>query len=198
MNRFFLLSLFFAGILFSYSTEDAEVIDQPITFKNIGDLDGLDRGDCFDFIYPLTYIMPDGSVITIENEEGLSELRTWYQANPRYTERPSFQYPLEIISFEGAQTSIDNNEELRVAYSACEEERCFDLVYPVTYIMPDGSLIPVADENSSGEFSRWYKENPDVEDGPTLQYPIEVVFYDGSYETISTHAQMQEVLENCD
>lgn len=198
MIRLFLISILFTGLLFSCTTEESDDIVQPIAFKNIGDLDGLERGDCFDFIYPLTYIMPDGSTIIVESEDGLDELRTWYQSNPRYTQRPEFHYPLDIITFEGVLHTINDNQELRESYTACIEEVCFELVYPVTYIMPDGSLIPVSGEDSTGEFARWYSENPDVEERPVLKYPVEINFPNGTSETIFTHAQMQEVLAACE
>lgn len=198
MNKILLISLLLTTILFSCTTEEPTENIEPIAFKNIGDLDGLDRGDCFDFLYPVTYNMPDGSSITIENEEEITQLRAWYQENPRYTQRPAFQYPLDIISIDGTIVTILVNEDLREAYSSCDEEKCYELVYPVTYIMPDGSLIPIASDGSTGEFLRWYNENPDIQDRPVLQYPVDIILLDGAILTIDTEAEMQEVIADCE
>ncbi|MEZ5197286.1 MAG: hypothetical protein R2764_13060, partial [Bacteroidales bacterium] len=198
MKNFFLFGLLLLATLFSCTTEEADNNIGPVAFKNIGDLDGLDRGDCFDFVYPVTYIMPDGSTTAIENEGEVYQLRVWYQENPRYTQRPAFQYPVEVVAIDGTISTVISNSELREAYSSCEEEECFVLVYPVIYIMPDGSLIPAASDDSTGEFLRWYNENPGVQERPVLQYPVDIVFPDGTTQTINTEAEMQEVIADCE
>ena len=51
-----------------------------------------DKGDkgnkgriCFEFVYPVTFIMPDGTEISIDgkdDDEGWGEIKAWYEAHP--------------------------------------------------------------------------------------------------------------------
>ncbi|MBE9509824.1 MAG: hypothetical protein IMY71_03015 [Bacteroidetes bacterium] len=60
------------------------------------DRDGRDRKECFDFVYPVSFTMPDGSTITGNDEEDLcTGIRSWYEANPDSKVKPELQYPVE-------------------------------------------------------------------------------------------------------
>ena len=75
-------------------------------------------------VYPITFTMPDGSTITLESEEGFSEMESWYEANDSYEQEPTFQYPIEIVlrDEEGVTTlTINNDEELEEAEENCED-----------------------------------------------------------------------------
>ena len=85
--------------------------------------DGKGRGgeeECFDFVLPVTFIMPDGSTITIEETEDWIEIREWYLANRNVSEKPALQYPVEIKFRDGTTLTINSDEELRQAYADCE------------------------------------------------------------------------------
>ena len=48
-----------------------------------------DRGDkdgfkCFELVLPVTFVMPDGSSITVEDENGYMAVRDWYENNSDY------------------------------------------------------------------------------------------------------------------
>ena len=80
--------------------------------------------DCFEFVLPIIYIMPDGSMITVAGEEGYIELRDWYEENGSEDEdqEPSLQYPVDIIyeTEEGELTvTINSDAEMESAYAEC-------------------------------------------------------------------------------
>jgi hypothetical protein len=64
--------------------------------------------------------MPDGSTITIENEEDWYNLREWYVNNSEAEEEPLLQYPVNVILLdeEGTSVTLNNDEEM----TALEEE----------------------------------------------------------------------------
>ena len=66
--------------------------------------------------------MPDGSTITVENDEDWLDLREWYINNDEFDEEPSLQFPINIILFDeqGTNITIDNEEEM-----AAVEEECW-------------------------------------------------------------------------
>ncbi len=122
-----------------------------------------DERECFELILPVSFVMPDGSTITVENDSDWVDLRSWYEENPDAEEHPELQYPVDIL-FDDETVTINNPEEMNIVKRECweyedEGRECFGLVYPVTFIMPDGSSIVVAtdDENSLKLFEEGMK-----------------------------------------
>ena len=145
--------------------------------------------ECFTLVFPVSFNMPDGSLVTVEadDEENWAEIKTWYETNQDSEERPTMQFPVGIL-FDEESLVIENQEEMRSAYQECypkrdgewsrdRDETCFYLVYPVTYVMPDGSTISVTSDDEDGwsDLKNWYEENGDSEDKPELQYPVDIV-----------------------
>ncbi len=145
--------------------------------------------ECFTLEFPVSFNMPDGSLVTVEadDEENWAEIKTWYETNQDSEERPTMQFPVGIL-FDEESLIIENQEEMRSAYQECypkrdgewsrdRDETCFYLVYPVTYVMPDGSTISVTSDDEDGwsDLKDWYEENEDSEDKPELQYPVDIV-----------------------
>ena len=67
--------------------------------------------------------MPDGSTITIEDDEGWLSLREWYANNNESEEEPSLQYPVNIVLFdeedEESTVTINNEEEMNDLEEEC-------------------------------------------------------------------------------
>ena len=145
--------------------------------------------ECFTLEFPVSFNMPDGSLVTVESddEESWAEIKAWYETNHDSEEKPTMQFPVEIL-FDEESLVIENQEEMRSAYQECYpkrdgewsrdgDETCFYLVFPVIYVMPDGSTISVTSDNEDGwsDLKDWYAENEDSEDKPELQYPVDII-----------------------
>ena len=78
-----------------------------------------------------------------------------------------------------------------------EHALCFKLVYPVIYIMPDGSEITVADRTDWTAIKSWYEANPDSKERPVLKYPVDVTLSDGTIMTINDADQMHTLVKDC-
>jgi hypothetical protein len=63
--------------------------------------------------------------------------------------------------------------------------------------MPDGSTITVADREDWAELKAWYEANPDSEERPTLQYPVDITYRDGTTQTINNDEEMRIAKEDC-
>ena len=155
-----------------------------------------DRRECFELVFPVTYIMPDGSTYEIssdEDESGWEELKEWYDSNPDSDQRPELQYPVDIITWENEESvtiTINSEEEMIAAKEECREMwgeesdgddgvACYAFVYPISYTMPDGSVIEITtDEDESGWMAirEYYQSNPSEESEPSLQYPVDLIF----------------------
>ena len=80
--------------------------------------------ECFEYVFPITFEMPDGSTITVEDEEGWFLLRRWYEENIETDGEPSLQYPVDIIleTEDGESTiTINNGAEMDAVYDNCQE-----------------------------------------------------------------------------
>ena len=77
--------------------------------------------------------------------------------------------------------------------------KCFELVYPVTYNMPDGSTATGDNEEEVWTaIKAWFKDHPDSAGKPSLQYPVEVLWEDGTNETIADEEAMILAKKDCD
>ena len=168
-----------------------------------GGRDNNDR-ECFELVYPVTYLMPDGSTITIENDEDWDPIKDWYEENPESEERPELQYPVDVV-FDDETVTVNSAEEMGEMKRECWEDEgreCFELVYPVTFIMPDGSSITVATDDEDGwqEVKDWYDANPESEERPTLEYPVDIVYETNAGDstvTINNEEEMEAVKDEC-
>jgi hypothetical protein len=166
-----------------------------------------DKGDwkCFDLMFPVTYVMPDGSTLTVENENDWDAIKEWYEANPESDEKPEIQFPvnIELDDREGTINVIVNNEEeMRGMYSRCGDQRddedgkCFDFILPISYTMPDGSTLTVENENDWDAIKEWYEANPESDERPTLQFPMNVEFDDETM-TVNSEEELRELKQEC-
>lgn len=92
-----------------------------------------------------------------------------------------------------------------IVFSACEKdsvkddlkgktekkEECLYLIYPVTWNMPDDSSItPENEKEFWTEIKAWYEANPEVEEKPELEYPVDVKLQDGTILTVESEPEM--------
>lgn len=156
--------------------------------------------DCFDFVFPLSLDVPDGTSITLESASDWSLVREWYQANPDADERPSFNFPLDIV-YGDTVITINSNEELLRARESCEVDtsngRCFAFTFPISFIMPDESEITLASRDDWSLIREWYRANPDAEGRPEIVYPVEITFEDGTTAIINNEEELREARETC-
>jgi len=169
--------------------------------RNIADKGGF---KCFELVLPITFIMPDSSSITVEDENGYMAVRAWYGNNSDSKEKPTLQYLVNIIYRDGSTKTINNAEEMKSTKADCrkwdddkKDWDCFRLVYPITFILPDNSVILMADEKDWMELKSWYEVNPDIEERPILEYPVEINYRDGSTKTINNDEEMASAKEDC-
>ena len=162
-----------------------------------------DKGDwkCFDLSLPVSYTMPDGSTITVSNEEDWDAIKSWYEENPESEEKPVLQFPVNV-EFDDETVTVNSEEELRELKQECwldenDKRECFYLVFPVTYIMPDGSTITVEtkDDDAGWQLIKdWYDANPDSDERPTLQFPVDITYETEDGDTTFTVNNDEEMI----
>ena len=160
---------------------------------------------CFEFVYPVTYILPDESQVIVnskDDKEAWETIKAWYAENPDVSQRPVIDYPIDIKWKNGEITTINNRDEMKRAKKKCDgdKEKCFELDYPVTYIMLDESEIIVItnDEEGWADIKEWYTAHPDAQKRPSVKYPVSITFKDGNQVTINNDKEMKRAYKDCD
>ena len=78
-------------------------------------------------------------------------------------------------------------------------ERCFDFVMPYNLMMPDSSVITISTEGDNEKIENWYKDNPNEEKSPMIQFPVDI-YFDGDEKeaTINSRKELKDALESCE
>lgn len=103
------------------------------------------------------------------------------------------------VIFEGSYKLDKNKEDFDGIWHNDEMEKCFEFIYPISYMMPDGTIITGNSEKEIIQLIKvWYEEYPDEKEKPVLQYPVDIKFKDGTIKTINNDEEMKAAYENCD
>lgn len=205
------------------TTEDA--VDQSLFA--VQDRGGLGKYGCYELVFPVTVTMPDGSTTITANsyDELRTGFRSFFEANGGERPRggranrgnrphPTFQLPISVINEAGETIVVETEEALRQLRAECggasfgnrgwqgHGERglsCFELVFPVTVQLPDGTTATAADGAALRQLVfNWRKDNPGSTDRPTLQFPISVKMKaDGTIVTVSDKAALINLRKGC-
>ena len=71
------------------------------------------KSECFAIVYPLSYEMPDGVIVSGESEEEVNAaMKSWYEVNPDSKEKSSLIYPVDVIQKDGSTVTINDESEM--------------------------------------------------------------------------------------
>ena len=105
------------------SARSSEDVDEYTT-QTVYDLQersGCGPGGCYELVFPVTLSFPDGTVSEDLNsyQDIRDAVRAWREDNPDAEGRPTFNFPLEMVSEDGDLITIDNARQLMRARRAC-------------------------------------------------------------------------------
>jgi hypothetical protein len=157
------------------------------TIETLNSVEELSDGiRCYEFIYPLSYFMPDETVITGNDADEISQqIKDWYAANPDEDAKPQLGFPITVI-LDGNEQVINDEDAYRDLREECrnrfvipdEARKCIEYVNPLVYELPDGTEVEGKDLNSvKGIIKDWYAANPGIDVRPVLQFPIEIIIF---------------------
>lgn len=194
--------------LFFVACDEGDLFDEANEsfFLIFEDEDDIDLS-CVEFIYPLTLNNPDGSTTTINDEAAL--ITTIEGVDPN-TPLPTLVFPIQIVDEDDLPQTVANEEELCEIFMECldeefddcdceEEEECFEINYPITLILPDGTQAAVNDdEELETTIDTYYDNNPNDTGEVSVVYPINVTMLeDSSIVTIDNDEELDDLFEEC-
>jgi len=135
--------------------------------------------DCEDLdslTFPTEIELPDGTKLTVNNEEELYDLiDKWYEENGDYGGE-----------WEDGEWDDDDYED------------CFTVVFPISVQFPDGEVVIYDSEESLYiGIDTWYNLNPDSEDDPAPVYPFDVILADSTTQTVSSETDEEALWASC-
>ena len=169
------------------------------------DFDGeteIEWEDCFEFVYPLTVVLPNAPNQTVNtNEELITVVDAWYDANDNSNEDVSLDYPVQIIMSDGTNGTVNSDDELEDLFDDCDDhqmEECFTFNFPLTLLFPDSTTqdINSIDEGEAA-VEAWEDANPNGDD-VTIVFPIQVTLEDGTIQTINNEDELDVLFDECD
>ena len=83
-----------------------------------------------------------------------------------------------------------------------KSERCFEFIMPYSIIMPDSSIISIAEENDMEKIKTLYDDNPNTKKRHKIQFPVDIKFLvsksgENKVETLSSPKDLKKVMEFC-
>lgn len=218
LNRIFKISTFFALAIFATlftACEKESVLSDEIVQNFVNESveaversGNIGRAGCFEFVFPISITFPDGSTSSIEDYETLrATVKDWKENNPDAEEKPSLAFPLEVVGEDGAVITVDSKEGLKELKQTCrrngkknhgKRDRCFEMVFPLSIVFPDGTTTDYADRMALKTAIRaWKDANPDAEERPMLAFPLDITLEDGTTLTINSSEELQTQKESC-
>ncbi|PQJ78620.1 hypothetical protein [Polaribacter porphyrae] len=160
------------------------------------------RNKCFEFVFPIDFIMPDDSSITLNSKDDWSLIKDWYEANPDADERPELVFPVDVtLKEDGSTQTLIDIDELKTIKNSCkrskDKRKCFKLVLPVTFTMPDASTIEVTERAGFKLLREWHKANPDATEKGALNFPVDVEYRDGTTATVNDETEYEAAKDSC-
>lgn len=198
------------GFKISLNTNDESITEsKSVLFfsskgKKLDDINverNAKRQRCFQFVFPIDFLMPDDSIITLNNNTEWSLVREWYNSNPGVKKRPSLSFPVNIRFQDGTTQTLLDRADLTEVKGACKlnqpNRKCFDLKLPVSFTMPDSTVIAVNNRTDYIKIRRWHLAHPRVLKKATINFPINIIFKDGSEKEIANMVELADAKSNC-
>jgi len=198
------------GYKVSLFTNDESIIESKsdLFFSSKGeklDDDNVERKAkrqrCFGFVFPIDFLMPDDTVITLNNNTEWSLVREWYKSNSGVKKLPSLSFPVNIRLQDGTIQTLLDRTDLAEVKDACKlnqpNRKCFELKLPVSFTMPDSTVIVVSNRTDYIKIRRWHLAHPRVLKKSSVNFPINIIFKDGSEKEIANMTELAEAKSNC-
>ena len=178
--------------------------------RKLGGRDGMEERKrhnkrCFKFVFPLTFSLGETSYTANDYQEFRDAMKANYEETGE-KQKPVFVFPIQIQFGEGDEVetvTINSDDELKEAFQACrgeeDDKKCFTFGFPVSFTMPDGTVLTAEDEKDLEEkMGAFYESYTGEKKRPEVVFPVDLMFEDGSSLTVNSPEEMKQAWkENC-
>ena len=214
--------LLIATLVYSCRTEETESINAPEeevlqansavanlmqrTATNDGSADNIiDGANCFDVQFPVTVIV-NGEEIVVNSLDDLETIEDIFDEFEDDDDTLVISFPITIILADFTEIVINSLSELEDYADDCNGENesdddieCIDFQYPITANIFNSNnelleTITITNDNQLYDFI----DDIDEDDIITIDFPITVIFFDGSTQSINSLTELQSVIQNAE
>ena len=178
--------------------------------RKLGGRDGMEERKrhnkrCFKFVFPLTFSLGETSYTANDYQEFRDAMKANYDETGE-KQKPVFVFPIQIQFGRGDEVetvTVNSDDELKEAFQACrgeeDDKKCFTFGFPVSFTMPDGSVLTAEDEKDLEEkMQAFYESYTGEKKRPEVVFPVDLMFEDGSSLTVNSPEEMKQAWkENC-
>jgi hypothetical protein len=178
--------------------------------RKLGGRDGMEERKrhnkrCFKFVFPLTFSLGETSYTANDYQEFRDAMKANYEETGE-KQKPEFVFPIQIQFGRGDEVetvTINSDDELKEAFQACrgeeDDKKCFTFGFPVSFTMPDGTVLTAEDEKDLEEkMGAFYESYTGEKKRPEVVFPVDLIFEDGSSLTVNSPEEMKQAWkENC-
>ena len=215
------------GLLLMFASEETQMIDDtnankkmalntipaiPLTNQVKSTLSvNQQPSNCFVVNYPIQIVFPNGQKQTVKTNKALDHIvETWFEKNPNANNEPTFLYPFEITMQNGRKVIIENEVQFIAIADACDEQTlvanhnsvdnfCFDFIYPMQLIAPDGTTQQVNNDNQVDLAIRtWNANNPNSTEEMAIQFPVKIKFDDDVTIALDDVNALSSAIQYCE
>ncbi|MDC8003811.1 hypothetical protein POV27_07095 [Aureisphaera galaxeae] len=208
-----------AALLFSCRSEETQFVQEDSnqvlgananvktliqnTVTNDGSYDNIiDGGSCFDIQLPVT-VIANGIEVIITTENDVDQVEAIFDEFPDDVDTLEINFPITIIDENYDPTIINSQAELNAAALQCgpdnspdDDIECIDFQYPITANIFDQNneqVDTVVFNNDEELFD--FVDDIDEDLIIVFQFPITVIFSDGSTQAINDFEELENVIE---
>ena len=178
--------------------------------RKLGGRDGMEERKrhnkrCFKFVFPLTFSLGETSYTANDYQEFRDAMKANYEETGE-KQKPVFVFPIQIQFGRGDEVetvTINSDDELKEAFQACrgeeDDKKCFTFGFPVSFTMPDGTVLTAEDEKDLEEkMGAFYESYTGEKKRPEVVFLVDLMFEDGSSLTVNSPEEMKQAWkENC-
>jgi hypothetical protein len=159
------------------------------------------RYRCFQFEFPIDFIMPNATSITLNSKEEWTLIKDWYAENADIKERPKLVFPVNVILKDGTIQTLIDRDDLKTIKGFYKKgkgaRKCFKLILPVRFTMQDGTIINVIERADFKLLRSWHKANPTVKEKGSINFPISIQFKDGTSLMVNDQKAFDAAKDAC-
>lgn len=212
MKQIFSLLFIATMVLFS-CTKDTDLIDEQSVTDAVLE-SRTDTNDCFQFVFPVSFLLPDNSTVEVNSIGEAQALRDSTQGKIRLA------FPVDIINSSGETVTIADHEQMHAILLDCgiieqngkggkhgkgghdgkggkgmggffRPNDCFQFVFPVSVQLPDSSIVQI---DSLAEAQNLEKStNGRIK----LVFPFSIINSNGETVVITNGEELNVIMENC-
>lgn len=204
-------------LVYSCQQEESIIIDEVqeenLTFplvnlltnlaSNDGSIDNIiDGASCIEIELPVNVVV-NGLEITIDSHNDLQIIEAIFDNQIDDEDLLEIVFPITITLPDFTTIDINNDDELLFHSSQCNENNipdedieCLDFIYPITFSLFNTNAVAIDteeifDDQALHDFLNTISENVLA----SLNYPVQVVLWDGSILSINSQNELEIALE---